>query len=306
MPETLPLAEDARAWLSNVFAECSRRTAVKMSRIPTVHEMSLDLTLIEELSQFGAPFRFPSQWVVQVQTHYLGGARHFRRWEIVDLGLLVLFRRGGRLVRTKVGLLQSKRLYPDEQQFEEDMPLDYHIGFGRLLETDEFFMASMERREFGFSDSSRYKALEVGNEQYDNIAEYEASGIPVHYLLYHPLQVPWSAVIPIERLAELSKMPCDVACRIVAASSVREWMKAMKCKKGYHPSYADMKDLAAAELGHREAGRRLEEFVVERLLDCKEGYIAEGGPQDEGLERMFFGRTAAISAAVSVTIDAPA
>jgi len=30
--------------------------------------------------------------------------------------------------------LQSKRLYPDEQEWDEDSPLDYMVGFRRIFQ----------------------------------------------------------------------------------------------------------------------------------------------------------------------------
>lgn len=74
------------------------------------HETSLDLTVIEQLSQVASPLRFSGEWLVRLDTHYLGGGRHFGSWEIADLGVLVVFRRRGVVERVKVALLQSKRL----------------------------------------------------------------------------------------------------------------------------------------------------------------------------------------------------
>jgi hypothetical protein len=76
------------------------------------------------------PRTLTSGWTVRIATHYLGGGRHYgewngweRRWEVADIGVLVMFREAGKLRRTKVALLQSKRLYPDEQEFEEVVKL---------------------------------------------------------------------------------------------------------------------------------------------------------------------------------------
>jgi hypothetical protein len=66
------------------------------------------MTLIEQLSQYAAPFRFSSDWLVRLETHYLGGPRYWGIWEIADVGLLVVFRRKGVVERTKLALLQSK------------------------------------------------------------------------------------------------------------------------------------------------------------------------------------------------------
>src|SRR3954468_15869758 len=118
-------------WIRTVFAGVNRRVSEKLTRVPTSHETSLDITLIEELSRYVAPFRFLSNWIVQLETHYLGGGRYWGRWEIADIGVLVIFRRGGITQQTKIALLQSKRLYPVEAQSQaEDHPIDYEVGFG--------------------------------------------------------------------------------------------------------------------------------------------------------------------------------
>lgn len=70
-----------------------------MTRLPTVHETSLDLSLIESISQFAAPYRVTSQWTVRLDTHYLGGDRHFGEWEVADIGFIVVWRDRGK-VRT--------------------------------------------------------------------------------------------------------------------------------------------------------------------------------------------------------------
>ena len=83
---------------------------------------------------------FQSDWTVEISTHYLGGGRHWadwpewpRKWEIADIGFLVQFRQDGKLIRSKVALLQSKRLYADELDLDDDIPYDFMVGFGRLF-----------------------------------------------------------------------------------------------------------------------------------------------------------------------------
>jgi hypothetical protein len=93
----------------------NRSVASKISRIPTVHEPSLDLSLIEFISRLSVPIRFGSGAQLLLETHFLGGFPMFRSWEIADIGFLVMFRRAGRLYRSKVALLQSKRPSVDTQ-----------------------------------------------------------------------------------------------------------------------------------------------------------------------------------------------
>ena len=132
---------------------------------------SLDLTFIEQLSNHSVPVRLGSGWTVRLDTHYLGGGRHFGSWEIADIGFLVMFQQAGQLVQSKVALLQSKRLYPTEVDFDEDQPLDYLREFGRLFESEETHLAVSEPRKFRFKQTSRYEALRKGNDQYERIEE---------------------------------------------------------------------------------------------------------------------------------------
>jgi hypothetical protein len=48
----------------------------------------------------------------------------------------------------------------------------------------------------------------------------------------------------------------------------------------------------------------LEHFVVDLLLNCETGYIARS-PSDGGLNYIFNRRSGPISAAITLTIDAP-
>ena len=70
---------------------------------------------------------------MNLDTHFLGG-RYWGHWEVADIGILVVFRRKGQMLGTKIALIQSKRLYPDEIENAVDMhPMDYETGFRRLL-----------------------------------------------------------------------------------------------------------------------------------------------------------------------------
>jgi|SRR5580658_4865430 hypothetical protein len=133
------IPEDVRIWVRSVFRACNVRTANALSAMPNTHETALDLAFVSEAARFAAPVRFPSEWIVRIDTHFLGGGRHFGEWEIADIGVLIQFRRAGKLLKSKVLLLQSKRLYPTEQEYDEDERADYEIGFARLFSGDGHF-----------------------------------------------------------------------------------------------------------------------------------------------------------------------
>lgn len=291
-PASMDLPSEVIEYVRGIFSNCNTRVSSKLSRMPTTHETSLDLSFIEAISQFATPQRLSSDWVVRLDTHYLGGGRHFGEWEIADIGFIIVFRKKGTVPLRKVALLQSKRLYPHEQAPEEDTPIDYMIGFGRLLQGEEEDLAAMKERSFGFSERSRYRALQVGNKQYQAIKEYEDNySIPVHYLFYNPLSIPWTQKIPVSEPPKQKIPECEVGAQVFRARDLRSLLDRENAP--YSPNYADFTSLQRW---------RLEAFVADELLRCREGYRAEGS-QDRGLFQVFNRRTGPIAAAIAITID---
>jgi hypothetical protein len=118
----LPIPADVIRWFRTVFAQCNRKLARTMSIVPNVAEPALDMALIDHLTQYGAPQVLDSGWTVRVDTHFLGGLRHFSgKWEIADIGLLVHYRKNGKVLRSKAAVLQSKRLYPKAGAVKEEL-----------------------------------------------------------------------------------------------------------------------------------------------------------------------------------------
>lgn len=298
------LPREVVGWVRRVFADCNRFTTKKLSDIPTVHEPQLDMSFIESLSREPAPPpSMTAGWNVYLETHFLGGRAMFQNWEIADIGLLIQLRQHGKLVRVKTGLLQSKRLYPKELQALPDLRRRYQEGFFALMPTDEGHREIARSRRFHFEPKSVYLAYQTNGEQEQRIRDYEQQRrIPVYYLFYNPRQVPWEATIPFTSRAPTTRPP--VGCRVVAARHLATAFA--QRPKGEHPSYADV---CAALPKHfrgnsRLGGWRVEDFIANELLACREGYVVTK-QNDESLIGLFFGRSGPISAAVSLTIDAP-
>lgn len=311
MAPPIQIPDEVREWLRRIFASCNAHASEKITKMPNIHEQALDMAFIESLQGAGSPRTFQSGWTVSLATHFLGGGRHFSewpgippKWEIADIGFLVLYRQGSILVRSKVALLQSKRLYPVEQALDEDSPLDYLAGFSRLYESDDEWGAVTTSRVFTLNEESRYRALIVEDGQYGRIRQYEEQHrIPVYYLLYNPCWLPHSVTIPTYEDIEING-GCDVGCRIVPASDLRVALSGQQT--GSSPRY---RDLASDLSGHfslpeSKAGWRLENFVADLLIECEVGYIA-ASRGDAGLNYVFNRRSGPIAAAIAVTIDAP-
>lgn len=292
---------DVKNYIENVFRDCNNRVARKISQNPNTWETSLDLTLIEHISNYSVPVRLGSNWVIRIDTHYLGGMRHWRNWEVADIGILLFFRKNGKTVKSKVTLLQSKRLYANEIEFEEDEKINYEIGFGRLYRSDESFNELLKPRTFHFDNDSRYKALKLKDEQCKAIAEYQKrQGIPIHYLFYNPNTLPEATDVPTTK--EFSNKTNEIGCRIVPAEDLFKTFK--KEKENHSPSYGELKfllDSPFSEDAHA-GGWRLEYFMSDLFINCKQGYIVKDD-KDEIMYQLFNARSGPIAAALSVTFD---
>lgn len=306
---TLPFAlpGEVIGWIRDVFSTVNARVSAKLTAFPTTHETSLDMSLIEEVSQHSAPVSFSSGWLVRLETHFLGGGRYWGSWEVADLGILIVFRRGGVVVQTKIALMQSKRLYPSEAQTTaEDHPLDYIAGFSRLLPAEQEYKSAVKARTFSFQDTSRYRALEFEGNQYKAILGYEKeTTVPVHYLLYNPLQLPHSVTYPVEAGRWQQEYSASrVGARVIAASSLDFKLKQGGLLPNDHPAFNHIFEKASSE---QSPPWPLEYFIADLVLSCKEGHVAGlNSMEDEALFTVFNRRSGPISAALSVTIDAPA
>jgi hypothetical protein len=297
------IPEHVRAYVRDVFAQANNRVATKICRMPTTHEESLDMALIEELSHHAAPVQLEGNWIVRIDTHFLGGGHHFRNWEVADIGIIVMFRSHGKLVRTKLALLQSKRLYPKEQSFDEGKLEDYEIGFARLWNRQSVLPA-VDSRPFSITEESTYRSLGINDEQQVTINSYQAGDSPpVFYLFYNPLVLPWQVVLPISQ-APTIPTECRVGSRVVPFSVLKQAMTGMASK--HHPTFAEVRNRLPAPFDAPEhaGGWRLEYFMVDRLLDCRDGHVV-AGPRDRAADRVFNRRGGPIAAALSISIDGP-
>lgn len=293
----VPLPADVVDYVTDAFLQANVAASRHLDRMPTMHETNLDFAFIGALAAASGPHLSSSGVVVDLEVHFVGGGRHWdARWEVADIGLLVNFRRSGVLVRTKVLLLQSKRLYPTETEFVEFRSLHRLGGFGSLMEPS--WLPASEPRTFTFTADCRYKALQVGDDQWAAIRSYEqAHSIPVHYLLYHPSMLPYSQEVPTRLpLAQPVASP-QVGSRVLSAADVRA---ASALSPRHHaPSFAELRQ------GPDAPGSPVHLFIRDEVLTCRQGYVADPGTADAGLFAVFNQRGAPIAAAVRFDIDVP-
>lgn len=294
-PSDIP--EEVFVWLRNVFADCDARVTAKLSNIPNVPEASLDMTWIEHLTQFSSPVRLSSGWIIKIETHFLGGLRHFHRWEIADIGILLFVRRGGRIERSKVALLQSKRLYPTNSLVREEHVVDYEIGFSRLADPEDLARSMNFQSDFEFTEECRYGAIVSGSTQVRAIQEYErANAISVHYQLYNPWVLPFRQRVPLERYAPPAG-DLALGARIVPASAMHEFLDSQA--DGYRPTLKDIRSFAPH---HDNLGWPVGHFVADLFVSCREG--TRFANHDSGkINNLFYRRSGPIAAAISITIE---
>lgn len=296
---------DVREWLRQVFRGCNAHISGRLQALPTTHEPALDLAFIEHLSRYHSRFSFGSGWAVTITAEYEGGRRHYRRWEVADIGLIFIFRSPGSTPTRKIALLQSKRLYPGEAEMEfidDEWRREMWAGIERPTRLDDLTVP----RTFCVSGESRYEALRLGDEQSEAIAAHEKdTTVPVYYQLYNPATLPTEVRIP--RPPEQAPMEFtdpSVGVRIVPYRVLTAALAAEA--KGYRPSYNDLVTKLPEPFQAEEAiaGWPLESFVVDEALRCREGY-REKGPGDYNMARVVSLRNAPISSAVAVTFDLP-
>jgi hypothetical protein len=286
---------DVSDWVRLVFARCNERITGKLGRNPNAPEESFDLTWLEHLTHVASPIRLGSGWTVRIQTHYLGGMRHFRGWEIADIGVLMFIRDSADIRTSKVALLQSKRLYPRNMVVAEEVRTDYEIGFARLADPEDLAHSIAFASRFEFNRDCRYGALIAHSEQTGAITDYEREvGLPVYYQFYNPWRLPYAVDVPIRRITR-HRQPPALGVRIYPSAGVHAMLSTRP--DGVRPTYTELIDACGD-------GWALDAFVADELLGCREGHIFDS-PEDAAIQTLFNRRSGPIAAAISITLEAP-
>ena len=128
--------EDVRRYIVNIFSELNDSISRKIASIPNIPEETPDISFIENLSRHSAPRIVSPNLAVRIAAHFIGNIRHRRRYEIADLGIVIVFKRGGTVLARKLILFQSKRLYPTNNEVIEFDDFDYDLGLALITNRD--------------------------------------------------------------------------------------------------------------------------------------------------------------------------
>jgi hypothetical protein len=287
-------------FLNKHIGECNNKIANDLSTFPGTHEESLDLAFISHFAKNQGPYKFGSKWTLKFDAHYIGGGRHFRNWEVADLGFMIIFRKNGKIVRSKLAFLQSKKLYANAVRH---MPVDpfYRQGMGRLLVTDEEHEDVVAKRKFIFEEKSKYKAFRKNSDQHDAMSSFSNRfGVKLYYLFYNPTVIPLEIASPVEIIPDIKTN--IVGCRVVPKPMLDEALE--KYADNHMPTYGELKYLLSGEFTDRQhdAGWRLEHFVNDLFIGCKEGLI-DDSPNFSTMISLLNQKSAPISSALSITFD---
>ena len=291
------LPSDVVEAVRSVFAACNAAASAKLTMAPNIEEEWLDHTWISEVTNFTSPHVVNSGWVVRFDAHYLGGMRHFRHFEIADIGVLVHLRLDPERRKSKVVLLQSKRLYPTAGSVREETQSDSRLA-SRVYRIPR--ISPSPSRWNGYSDSPTrvaYGAITRNSDQVKRIDDYERTiRLPVYYHLYNPWALPleggFRSPTPLRGWRPLTRRSGNP--RPEAARNARRGVCSTPERgRPGHPTRAS--DVRLACRG----------FHCDEVLACHHGHEYQS-IREERMWQLFNRRSGPIAASIAITIESPA
>lgn len=301
------IPEDVVSWFRSIFAAANRRVCERLVNLPNVRETSLDDGLIEALIPESAPTIMPSGAIVRMDTHNIGGLRRLGgfpwdwdgpyrgRWETADIAILVFIYRRDKLAAKKIGLLQSKRLYPDNNDVEDEDEVGFLHGMNAFLRRENQQALGTLHRAYSFNDGCVYGAIQAGHRQVQLIDDLNKDfGKAVYYLLYNPHQMPLAVNYPLTERIRIGENP--VGCRVLDADHVHQCLAGLP--EGTPPTYAAVSAAGTA------SNWPLETWAADLLLTCKVGQQFDDS-KDERVRYFLERRSGPIGVAIAASITLP-
>ena len=290
------IPSDVVDYVRMVVRHASDQTTEQVSNQPNVREMSHDDTLVNSIGRFAAPKRLPSNTIVKMEVHNTGGLRQWDRWELADIAFVVHVSSGGSPLVQKIGLLQSKRLYPENLDVDADDPVGFMYGLNGLLDPPELTTPPLRPTTYKFTDSSIYGAIAPDSDQLARIQEFhEQFGESVFYLLYHPPEVPFEHTLPATSYRTVNFPP--LGPRVVRSRAIKSVLDELSTSRR-NPNFKEISSSSADD------NWRLEIWAAELLLRCKVGRQYSSG-DEELITRLVRRRTGPIGAAIRINIALP-
>lgn len=288
------IPKDAIEYFRTAFADANRVAAERIMNVPNIREPSLDDALVDALIPFSPPKRLRSGAVVEMDVHNIGGLRRLYHWETADIAVLVFVYRGRKMIAQKIGMLQTKRLYPKNNDVLDDDPEGFRYGMNAFLNRDAQSPLAVLNREFVFDRSCVYGSLNAGSDQVGVINDLNRKfGESVFYMFYNPPTVPVTVKYPVRSRRAVTRV--NLGCRVFLSKEVHTVLD--KLKKGHSPS------LDAIMKGGAGSMWRLEQWVADHLLTCKVGQRFDN--RKDEVYMLLERRSGPIGAAIAVSIALP-
>lgn len=287
------IPEDVIDYVRMIVRQASEETTERLSNQPNTRETTLDDALVNAVAKFAAPTRLSSDTIVTIDVHNIGGLRQWGRWELADIAFLVHVSAGGRPVVQKIGLLQSKRLYPENLDVDADDPVAFAYGLNGLIDPPVTATPTFRRTTYKFSEQSVYGAIDYDDDQLKRIEEFqEKFGESVFYLLYHPPELPFERTLPAVGYHSVRLPP--LGPRVVRSTAVGNVLDNPSRPKR-SPSFREIQLSASSD------NWRLETWTADLLLRCKVGrqYTKE---DQELITQLIERRTGPICAAIRINV----
>lgn len=291
MPSWPALPSDVIDWFRSAFAEANSAATSRLFNVPNIHEPALDDVLIEALIPLSPPRLLPSGAVVEMNIHNIGGLRRFRQWETADISVIVFVYQNGNLLAQKIGLLQSKRLYPTNRDVDDSDPIDFAYGMNKFLRRDPKSILGRLHRQFDFDSGCVYAALTSGSDQIASMADFaEKFGEALYYLLHNPPFLPASIRYPVT--ARQTVETPALGCRVFTVSDIDRALAPLP--KNTAPTFQQVNAVAPS------SNWRLEQWAADLLLTCQVGRQFDGS--DKALvSNLLVRRTGPIGAAIAIS-----
>ena len=171
---------------------------------------------------------------------------------------------------TKIGLLQSKRLFPINNDVDEDDPLDFAYGMNKFLRRDPKSVLSRLHRQFDFDASCVYTALTAGSDQITAMADFtKRFGEAIYYLFYNPPFLPMNILYPVTE-KQIIEVPA-IGCRVFTVADVNKALALLP--KNTSPTFRNINAVS------HSSNWRLEQWAADLLLTCQAGRQFDGSDE---------------------------
>lgn len=289
------IPKDAIEYFKAAFAEANRVTTERLINVPNIRETTLDDILVDALIPFSPPKLLKSGAVVEMDVHNIGGLRRVYHWETADIAILVFIYRGSQMIAQKIGMLQSKRLFPKNNDVLDEDPEGFRYGMNAFLNRDARSPLAVLNRDFVFDGTCVYGSLKAGSDQIKMINKLNNQfGEAVFYMFYNPATVPVTIRYPVRTKRRIKR--ARLGCRVFRSDDVHGVLG--KLQDGRSPT------LKQVTIGGKPSNWRLESWVAELVLQCKEGIRFDGSMQDK-ISMLVERRSGPIGAAIAISIALP-